>query len=232
MPAVLTVKNRKTPQHTRRGSGPEAPCPYRPGRHHTIPYPLCAPAPACLFPGNGSKIQVDRPLQRQSLVGPGIGPAPLHFRCLMTRTRTRPRGTSSQCLGQATASSFRTCRTVCPGGPMLCLLRAPPPPQGMVGGGRVPPAASPPPPQGMVVGGGVPPAASPPPSGNGRRRRGPPRCAPPPPGNGRRRRGPPPKTKKTAADCDCLTNVARHDVLFSVSDTVCVLRCNQVWHRE
>ena len=33
-------------------------------------------------------------------------------------------------------------------------------------------------------------------------------------------------------DCDCLTNVVRHDVLFSVSDTVCVLRFNQVWHRE
>ena len=29
-----------------------------------------------------------------------------------------------------------------------------------------------------------------------------------------------------------LTNVVRHDVLFSVSDTVCVLRFNQVWHRE
>ena len=30
----------------------------------------------------------------------------------------------------------------------------------------------------------------------------------------------------------CLTNVVRHDVLFSVSDTVCVLRFNRVWHRE
>ena len=42
-------------------------------------------------------------------------------------------------------------------------------------------------------------------------------CAPPPP----------PHTH-----CDCLTNVVRHDVLFSGSDTMCVLRFNQVWHRE
>ena len=36
----------------------------------------------------------------------------------------------------------------------------------------------------------------------------------------------------TATDCHCLTNVVKHDVLFSVSDTVCILRLNQVWHRE
>ena len=36
----------------------------------------------------------------------------------------------------------------------------------------------------------------------------------------------------TPTDCDCLTSVVRHDVLVSVSDTMCVLRFNQVWHRE
>ena len=45
-------------------------------------------------------------------------------------------------------------------------------------------------------------------------------------------RRPPPPPPRIAADCDCPTNVVRHDVLFSVSDTVCVLRFNQVWHRE
>ena len=57
-------------------------------------------------------------------------------------------------------------------------------------------------------------------------------CTPPPPTTKALCQPPPPPPPAAATDCDCLTNVVRHDVLFSVSDTVCVLRFNQVWHRE